>query len=162
MVRTSEDRDTDSSARAPRVQAELPALVVHAVSIKTGNAEMPAQMEKIDGIQIAGDGGQRQAFGRVDQDYRAAKVGAVHHHPHVGVVVVDRAARVAAADHVLPTAQMIGLADRFNLGWIGRTGLGKAQRVHADAVQLGNGLLHVFVGVGHQAGGRRRASTGRR
>ena len=76
------------------------------------------------------------------------------HQPHVGNVAVDRAAQIRRADHVLPAAQVVGLANRLNLCRIGLAVCGKTQNVHADAVELGHRLPQVGVGIRHQPGCR--------
>jgi len=122
------------------------------VSIKAGDAEVAAQVEQVNGAQVAGDGDQSEAPWGLREDNRAAQVCAIHHHPHIGGIVMHGATGVGGGDDVLPAAQMIGLAHGFNLRPVHSAIRGEAEDVDAEAVELVDRLLNVGVGVGHGAG----------
>ena len=113
---------------------------------------MAAQVEDVHGAEVAGDGDERDGAGRFREEDRAANVHAVDDHPYVGVAVVDGAAVVVGGDEVLPAAQLVGIANGVDGGFTGYSGGTEAEQVHADAVELAEGLARGLVGAGHEAG----------
>ena len=59
-------------------------LVAHFVAVEAGNAKVAAQVEDVDGIEVAGDGDEGEAAGCFGQDDCAFDGDAIHDNPHVG------------------------------------------------------------------------------
>lgn len=122
------------------------------VSVEAGDAEVAAQMEQIDGAQVPRDGDQGEAGCGLSKDNRATKIRAVHDYPDIRGLTMRGATGVGGGDDVLPAAQVIGLADGFDLRLIYCACRGETEEVDADAIELVDGLLQVGIRVGHNTG----------
>ena len=122
---------------------------------------MAAQVEQVDGAQIACDRHQREAPRSFSQHDSAANIHAVQHHPDVGGSAVERASGPGGGDEVLPAAQMVCGANGVDLALVGDAGVREAQEMDADAIELSNHLAIFRFGVRHQAGSDARAGCGR-
>ena len=106
------------------------------VAVERGNAEVPAQMQQIDGAEIAGDGNQRQALG-VSASTTAPRTFTPSSTNHTSVVPLCTGPPWSlGGDDVLPAAQVIGGADCLYRAFVGNAHGAEAQQVNADAVEL--------------------------
>ena len=135
-----------------RLKRLLDLRVVEGIAVEARDAEVAAQVEQVDGAQIAGHGDEGEAARGGSEDDGAAKIHAVHHDPDVCGVVADSASGLACGDEVFPAAHVVGSADGFKGASVGDSRFCEAHSVNADAVKLADCVAVVFVVIPHHAG----------
>ena len=121
--------------------------------VEGGDAEVSAEVEDVDGIEVAGDGDEGEGAGGFRQDHGSADVDAVHDDPDIGGSVMKGTADGGGGDDVLPSAEMVGGADGVDCGLIGDAVGVEAHGVNADALELADDGAVVGFRVGHERGG---------
>ena len=101
---------------------------------------MAAEVEDINGVEVAGDGDKGKATGRLGEHDGAADIYAVHRRPTHRWSRCDGDPGSGSRDQVLPAAQMIGGADGIDFALIWNAGGAEAHGVDADAIELADYL----------------------
>ena len=117
-----------------RGEAELVVVLAEVVSVEARNAEVAAQVEHVDGAEIAGDGNERERARCFSEDHGAANIDSVHDDPDVGSAAVDGSAGTGGGDEMFPAAEVVGGTDGGDGVFVGDALLIEAHGVDADAV----------------------------
>jgi len=112
---------------------------------KFWNAEVAAQMEKIERADCAIDGDEIYVRGAGEHDYRALDISVLEAYPDVGAAQVSRVVDRLCGDEMLPAVIVVLLADSFQTAGIVEPGRRELVAVHRDAVQFGDDSAGVFI-----------------
>lgn len=120
---------------------------------------MSAEVEQVDGVEVAGDGDEGEGARGFSEDDGAADGDAVHDDPDVGGAGVDEAGGaggggIGGRDEVFPAAEVVIFADGGDGLFVGDAVGAEAHGVDGDAVELAEGEAAVGVAVWQERGSR--------
>src|SRR6185369_10728308 len=121
------------------------------VSLKPGNPEVTAQMQHIDWAEISRHSDQGEALRSFGENNGAANIDTVKHEPDIGGSVVKFATMRRSRDQMLPSPQVVGIANGFYLSFISNARGAEAQQVHTDSVEPVDRMAGRLVVIGNHA-----------
>jgi len=129
---------------------------VEGVFVEPRNTEVAAQVEQVEKAEVAGDDDDLDILYAGQHDDDAGDAGVFKAYPYIGardrrVGIADTegccALVVRSSNDVLPCAVVVLVADELKRVGVVGTGLGEAVCVDGDAVELADGMAHVFAAV---------------
>src|SRR6266568_1175266 len=119
--------------------------------VKLGNAEMTAEVQDVNGAQIARYCNERKALGCFRQHHCATHVHAIKHEPDIGCSVVHGPTSIGGRHHMLPAAKMIGGSNSFHFSFVGNARGSKTEQMDADTIELVDCLPRWRIRIGNHA-----------
>ena len=111
-------------------------MMAEAVILKARNAEVAAEMEQINRVDISRNGYEGESLWGFGHHHSSAHVCSFKNDPDVCGLIMDRAATIIRSDDMLPATDVVAGADGIHGIFAGNALRAKAKEMNANSIEL--------------------------